>query len=353
VIDETQRRYADFLQRNPYLAQATCWTVVQPIASPLTVEAIAERLGGRAEDLEPEPDDDVDEADYEGAFYISHDDASFILYEDNGYQGNRPEVLRRLSDGARALSLFWNVNWTARLTYAAYGTIVTALDPVFPGERWGKTPHVLDTELTVLEAAAEPGQWQAAAMAVVEAVTGVRLDLPDASAPRLLLEETIPDDPRAPSALGGVDPDLDVRLRLAPEPVQTAVIHRVVNAYVAATGLTGEPMVREALDCLVTGGGDARRAGADLTPLLARLVDDRRDEQGAVLAEDHPVSRRFWAARALDEAMPGRTWPDRLDALVNAPTILGDMWPALRAQIKTMIAEGRSSSSTRAPQPFE
>ncbi|MEV0589478.1 DUF6461 domain-containing protein [Nonomuraea sp. NPDC050310] len=82
---------------------------MQPITSPLTVEAIAERLGGRAEDLEPEPDDNVDEADYEGALYISHDDASFI-YEDNGYQGNRPELLRRLSDGARVLSLFWNVN---------------------------------------------------------------------------------------------------------------------------------------------------------------------------------------------------------------------------------------------------
>ncbi|MEV0589477.1 hypothetical protein [Nonomuraea sp. NPDC050310] len=213
------------------------------------------------------------------------------------------------------------------------------MDPKYPGERRGKTPHVLDTELTVLEAAAEPGEWQAAAMAVVEAVTGVRLDLPDPSAPRLL-EETIPDDPRAPSALGGVDPDLDVRLRLAPEPVQTAVIHRVVNAYVTATGLTDEAMVREALDHLATGGGHARRAGADLTPLLARLMDDRRDEQGAVLAEDHPVSRRFWAARALDEAIPGRTWPDRLDAIVNAPTIPGDMWPALRAQIKTMIAEG-------------
>ncbi|MBB5784190.1 DUF6461 domain-containing protein [Nonomuraea jabiensis] len=200
MIDETQRRYADFLQRNPYLTQATCWTVVQPIASPLTIEAVVERLGGRAEDLEPEPDDDVDEADYEGVFYISQDDASFILYESNGYQGIRPEVLRRLSDGARVLSLFWNVNGTTRLMYAAYGTIVTALDPMFPGERWGETPHALDAELAVLEAAAGGGRWQAAAMAVVEAVTGVRLDLPDASAPRLLLEETIPDDPPTPTS---------------------------------------------------------------------------------------------------------------------------------------------------------
>ncbi|WP_431915133.1 DUF6461 domain-containing protein [Nonomuraea jabiensis] len=339
MIDETQRRYADFLQRHPYVAEATCWTVVQPITSPLTIEAVVERLGGRAEDLEPEPDDDVDEAEYEGVFYISHDDGSFVLYESNGYQGTRPEVLRWLSDGARVLSLFWNVNRTTRLTYAAYGTIVTTFDPMFPDRRWGKTPHALDAELAILEAAAGRGQWQAAAMALVEAVTGVRLDLPDASAPRLLLEETIPDDPRPPSTLGHVDPDLDVRLRLAPEPVQTAVIHRAVNAYVAATGLAGEPLVQEALDQLMTGRGDARRAGAGLTPLLARLTDDRRDEHGVVLAEDHPVSRRFWAARALDEAMPGRTWPDRLDVLANAPTILGDMWPALRVQLTTMITE--------------
>lgn len=133
MIDEMRRRYADFLQRNPYLAQATCWTVVQPVTTPLSVGAIAERLGGRVEDLEYEPDDDVDEADYEGAFYISQDGASFIVYEDNGYQGTRPEVLRRLSDGARVVSLFWNVNANTKLQAAAVPvSALTALRGMSP-----------------------------------------------------------------------------------------------------------------------------------------------------------------------------------------------------------------------------
>ncbi|MEV4566209.1 DUF6461 domain-containing protein [Nonomuraea sp. NPDC049419] len=328
MIAEIQRRYVDFLRHRPYLAQATCWTVVQPVTDSLTVEAVAERLGGRAEDLEYEPDDDIDEYDYEGAFYISRDNASFVIYEHNGYQGTRSEVLRRLSDGARAVSVFWNVNATGRLMYAAYGTIVTGVDPHRPGEPWGKTPHVLDAELAILETAAH--EWRAALMAVAEVVTGVRLDHPGDDAPRLLLEETIPDDPRAPSTLGAVDPDLDVRLRLAPEPLRTAVIHRALHAYVTATGLT--ELTKEALDQL------GRGAAADLTPLLARLSDARRTDDGAIVSEDHPVSRRYWAARALEDAMPGRAYPDRLDVLARGRTILGDAWPELRAQLKDMIA---------------
>ncbi|ACZ86043.1 DUF6461 domain-containing protein [Streptosporangium roseum] len=338
MIDETRHRYADFLQRNPYVAQATCWIVVQPVTAPLSVETIAERLGGRAEDLEYEPDDDVDEADYEGAFYISQDGASFVVFEDNGYQGTRPEVLRQLSDSARVVSLFWNVNANTMLHYAVYGTVVTALDPMFPGRRWGKDPHALDAELAVLDEDHGPGGWRAGAMAVVEAVTGVRLDLPDAGAPRLLLEETLPEDPHPPSTLGQVDPDLDVRLRLAPEPVQAKVVRHVVAVCVEATGLADESLVRDALDRLVT-GHSAEQAAADLRPLLARLMDDRRDAEGEVLPNDHPVSCRHWAARALETALRGHRWSDRLDALVNAPTILGETWPPLRSRLKAMIAE--------------
>ncbi|GAA3157964.1 hypothetical protein [Nonomuraea salmonea] len=50
------------------------------------------------------------------------------------------------------------------------------------------------------------------------------------------------------------------------------------------------------------------------------------------------MSRRYWAARALDDAVPGRAYLERLDVLARGRTILGDAWPELRAQLKDMIA---------------
>ncbi|GAA0986043.1 hypothetical protein GCM10009555_062600 [Acrocarpospora macrocephala] len=141
VINETRRRYEELLQRNPYLAQAVCWTVVQSVTDTLTVGTIAERLGARAEDLEYEPvDEDLDEYDYEMACRISQAGSSFVVFEDNGYQGTRPEILRRLSAGARVVSLFWNVNANTKLHYAVYGTVVTALrcSPMNAGARTPK-----------------------------------------------------------------------------------------------------------------------------------------------------------------------------------------------------------------------
>ncbi|MEV4804278.1 hypothetical protein AB0K18_30105 [Nonomuraea sp. NPDC049421] len=49
--------------------------------------------------------------------------------------------LRRSGDGARAVSVFWNVDAMGRLMYAAYGTVVTEVDRHRPGEPWGKTRH--------------------------------------------------------------------------------------------------------------------------------------------------------------------------------------------------------------------
>lgn len=301
---------------------AVCWTVIQPVTGTLTPEAIAERLGGSAGDLEYEPDEGIDESDYEGALWISREGSSFVVYECNGYQGVRPEVLRHLSAHARTVSLFWNVNAHARLVYAVYGTVVTELDPLFPGERRGKDPQALDAELAALEQP-EGHQWRAAAMGVVETITGVALDHPAPDACRLLLERTIPEDPRPPSTLGETDPDLDARLRLAPEPVRRAALHRVLSAYMAATGLDGDARVREALKLVASGPPDA----ASPAP----------SAWGEEVSPDHNA-----ALRALYAAVTGRrsSYPFReaVDALVPAPRILGKAWPALRTELKTMLA---------------
>lgn len=274
---------------------AACWTVVQPVTGTLTVAAIARGLGGSLDAVDNEPGEREEED------YYPPPTCSIS-------QGVRPEVLRTLSDGARTVSLFWNINAHARLMYAAYGSVITGLDPLFPDERWGSNPHALDDELAALGQAG--AGWREAAMTVVEAITGVVLGHPRLGATTIELAQTIPDDPRPPSTLGERDPDLDVRLRLASEEVRLAVLHRVMTDCLTATGLADEPVIGLTLDRLAAG-----QSGLDLEPLLVRLAGERS-------AADDPMVLRAAAVRALRAAVSGRggffPYRERLDALVIA-----------------------------------
>ena len=49
-----------------------------------------------------------------------------LVLEVNGWQGSRPEVLRRISAGARAVSVYWNLSMTTRFSYAVSGQVLTA-----------------------------------------------------------------------------------------------------------------------------------------------------------------------------------------------------------------------------------
>ncbi|GAB1820588.1 DUF6461 domain-containing protein [Herbidospora sp. RD11066] len=169
------------------LPEAACWTIVQPTAGPITLEDLAVRLGGTPEDLEYEEDDDADPADYEAFFQFSQEGDAWVIYEDNGYQGIRPEVARRLSAGARVTSLFWNVNAHSDLVHAVDGSILVHLDPGFPENRSGSQPHLLDAELADLGG----DDWQEQALAAVERITGIAPDHPD-EGPWMALEEALP-----------------------------------------------------------------------------------------------------------------------------------------------------------------
>ncbi|MER5418962.1 DUF6461 domain-containing protein [Streptosporangium roseum] len=347
MIAETPRHYLNLLETHPYLAEAICWTVVQPVTMTLDLDTLVQRLGGRPQDLEHEFDHAIDEAAYEAVLYLGRIGSSFIVFEYNGFQGVRPEVLRRLSDGARVMSLYWNVNWHTRLSYAIYGTVVTTLNPMSPKMREGHSPTALDAELVLLEKAVALNDgylWQPAAMSVVESCTGVRLDASWLSQthPRLLLKKFVAEDPHPPSGLGGIDPDLDVRLRLAPASAQTAVLHSVVTALLVRTGLTDEPFIQQALDRLASGTSSMHDV-RDLVPLLQHLQEAlHRDPDSGELSPDNPETKRYWAAHSLKTALasPSETWPDRLDALVSAPTVLGDDWKGLRAQVRDILDGG-------------
>src|SRR5690349_21293805 len=126
---EAVQRYEQLLRRTA-LDVAMCWTVVEPVTAPVTVEEVVRRLGGDASTIALSGPDEV--PDGATVFHLHPVGSAVTLLEVNDHQGSRVEVLRRLSDGARAHSAFWNVNAVSRLSYAVYGKVLAAFEALEP-----------------------------------------------------------------------------------------------------------------------------------------------------------------------------------------------------------------------------
>jgi hypothetical protein len=66
-----------------------------------------------------------------------------VAIEANGFEGTRPEVLRVLSQGAEAVSVFCNINAVGRFNHVADGELLTGFEPLFPDRRQGRDPDRL------------------------------------------------------------------------------------------------------------------------------------------------------------------------------------------------------------------
>ena len=97
-----------------------------------------------------------------------------LVVEVNGWQGSRPEVLRRISAGGRAVSACWNVNLTTRFSYAAGGRVLTAFEVMSPGRRHGGDPDCLEEARAGLPWGT--GEWVPLMLALASRVTGLRID---------------------------------------------------------------------------------------------------------------------------------------------------------------------------------
>lgn len=100
------------------LPVAMCWTVAQPLGVALTVEDVASRLAGDPDVLEVL---DLSEAYEIGpndgwVLHLDQVGPAVTIFEDNGFQGARPEVLRALSVDAKVHSAWWNVNAVTRFS---------------------------------------------------------------------------------------------------------------------------------------------------------------------------------------------------------------------------------------------
>lgn len=97
-----------------------------------------------------------------------------LVVEVNGWQGSRPEVLRRISAGGRAVSAYWNVNLTTRFSYAVDGRVLTAFEVMSSDRRHGADPDCLEEARAGLPW--ETGEWVPLMLALASRVTGLRIE---------------------------------------------------------------------------------------------------------------------------------------------------------------------------------
>jgi hypothetical protein len=203
----------------PMVEQALCWTVVLGVASPVTVDQAISRIGGDPATLAERDWEVAFDQDLVNVVHLAQVGSAVVLFEVNGLQGRRPEVLRRLSDGASVHAVSWHINGADEIVYAAYGQVITGVDVFSPESRHGSNPAALDDELRELVALRAEGgdDYRAAAMAVVERCTGVRLRADWFERPRqsVIVAEPLAEDPRPRTGFASVDPDLHVLLSLA------------------------------------------------------------------------------------------------------------------------------------------
>ncbi|TYB59739.1 hypothetical protein FXF51_32460 [Nonomuraea sp. PA05] len=95
-----------------------------------------------------------------------------------GFHGAFPPVLPRLSVGARAYNVCWNVNAGNHIAFAADGEMLLAVDAMYP-ERWVQETNVARwPELTAMAPHfrwRNGKSWRAAALATIELTTKSRL----------------------------------------------------------------------------------------------------------------------------------------------------------------------------------
>jgi hypothetical protein len=93
-----------------------------------------------------------------------------VFLEPNGWATSDTEVLARLSKHGRAVNVFWNVNAVMSFAVAKAGVLVRQFDPLLYDIDGDQLP-----EEAVLPFG-EPGQVRAASLALLNQLTGLRIE---------------------------------------------------------------------------------------------------------------------------------------------------------------------------------
>ncbi|WP_240196874.1 DUF6461 domain-containing protein [Nonomuraea lactucae] len=182
---DLREHYRQLRSTQPWLDMAMCWTVVvADNGQTFALNQLAARLSGDAPHQLHEPA--LPDAlglpyDIDNPVFVDWCGSAAMLVEGD-YLGSTPAVLRRLSQGARAYSAWWNVNAHNRLSFAAGGELVLTIDAFGPGRpehhagigQWPELQAMTDFFVD-FEERDEDYDWRAAMLAVIDQTTGARL----------------------------------------------------------------------------------------------------------------------------------------------------------------------------------
>lgn len=266
-----------------------------------------------------------------------------LVVEDNGHQGARPEVLRRVSTRSEALSAFWNAQGCARFSYAVNAEVCTSFEAIMPSYRDGVRPDALEEIRAGLPWYTNGVDSVSLMLALSARITGRALT-PESLAERFLTcpVASWPDDlPTDPDALPD-PPDLDrqwelyTALRRAGDWAQRRAAAAVARHVLEHADCLGHPQLA-AIAASVEVPGDTERVA------ISEIVRSWRWELSR-----HPatsaVRLRVRAAEVLRQATNADPLTAALAALSAAGTVRGLEPGELAGLVSTALCRSEPAS---------
>ncbi|MEV4577113.1 DUF6461 domain-containing protein [Nonomuraea jabiensis] len=197
---DLREHYRRLMNSTQWLGVGMCWTAVVPDDGQAhTLDQVAARLAGNPPYRlhEPAPLSAIRPPERDAYPVLLDRCGSTTLLFEWGHLGASRAVLRRLSEGARVYSAWWNVNANNLLSFAAGGELILAIDALFPGRRehhaglarWPELQAM--TDFFAAPASEDPDEeeeededdlddradydWRAACLALIDRTTGARL----------------------------------------------------------------------------------------------------------------------------------------------------------------------------------
>ncbi|TMR90779.1 hypothetical protein [Nonomuraea basaltis] len=337
--------YTNLLQSSASFGEALAWTVIRPLQEPLSLQSAASRLIGGGHppivDADEEFIEEVESLNGRAVYIGQSGDATMLLEPDGFSYAAGSHVMAWLSQEAQVWHLSWNHTGRRVLEYAANGQWLAGIAELNPHAIYGADPAALQAEAAAMEEVVN-APWptqQATALAIIELRTGAQLPRDWFDQPRqvAIVEPLISKD-CPPIGLWHYEPDLDARLRLAPQESRSAVLLQLVDVLTNRFHLDMPATTR------------ARQAAHSGLPLDADLLEDVgaeweslghqwADRGFAVREENDDAWRRWVAANAVRHSLQslseGSTY---LDALTYGKFALDEEWPDNRTWIREIIS---------------
>ncbi|WP_283136964.1 DUF6461 domain-containing protein [Rhizohabitans arisaemae] len=137
---------------------------VEPYPSRLTVQDL---MGVFAElDL-------VDDPQWDHIILLGRIEGWILIIDPGASVSMRNGVCKATAQGGTAIGLYWTINGHGRMACASNGELLVEFSLMFPDERAGNDVEIATPYLEGLKGELEVGEWQAAALLVLERWTGV------------------------------------------------------------------------------------------------------------------------------------------------------------------------------------